>query len=114
MAGNLTRAILILGGEPLSADAVDLAESFDEVLVVERAVRDARDHSLADESLAYARAQQRLHDALDELRAHGLRATGFVGEEAAEAARRNAHELHPDAVVIEPAATTLDGILAAS
>lgn len=102
MEATQSRAILILGREPPSKQGIEMAESFGEVVVIERPVPDPRDQYVVDETRAYAQARQRLAEILERLRADRVRAEGFVGAEDAAAARQDAHELYPDAVVIEP------------
>lgn len=106
------RVILILGREPLSAETVERAESFDEIVVVERAVPDPGDQYVVDENRAYAQARQRLAAVLARLRSDGVRAQGIVGDQDAGAAARDAHELYPDAeaIVIEPVVFAPDRI----
>jgi hypothetical protein len=104
MKTTRSRAILILGREPPSEQGIELAESFGEVVVIERPVPDPHDQYIVDETRAYTQARQRLAEILERLRADRVRANGFVGDEDAEAARQDAHELYPDAVVIEPEA----------
>ena len=105
MDATRSRAILILGREPLSKEVIELAESFGEVMVIERPVPDPCDQYVVDETRAYVQARQRLAEILKRLQADRVRAEGFVGDEDAEAARQDAHELYPDAVVIEPDST---------
>ena len=102
MKATQSRAILILGREPPSEQGIELAESFGEIMVIERPVPDPRDQYIVDETRAYAQARERLAEILKRLQADSVRAEGFVGDEDAEAARQDAHELYPDAVVIEP------------
>jgi nicotinamidase-related amidase len=101
MEATQSRAILILGREPPSEKGIELAESFGEVVVIERPVPDPRDQYVVDETRARAEAGQRLAEILERLRADRVLAEGFVGDEDAAAARQDAHELYPDAVVIE-------------
>lgn len=95
------RAVVILGRESLSSDELQRVESYREVIVIERPEPDPRDRFLVDEARAYAQAQHRLREVLAALRADAVHASGFVGDEDPEAARHDAHELYPDAVVIE-------------
>jgi hypothetical protein len=105
MDATQSRAILILGREPPSDEGIELAESFGNIVVIERPVPDPRDQYVVDETRAYAQARERLAEILGRLRADRVDAEGFVGDEDAGAARQDAHELYPNAVVIEPDAT---------
>jgi DNA-binding LacI/PurR family transcriptional regulator len=94
------RAIVIVGGEDPSDATLARAEQFDEVFVVARAVPDPAHRWIVDDDLSEESGRARLGRALARLRAHGVRASGVLGDAGAAAARADARALFPGARIL--------------